>query len=410
MKLEILNTYYTVSVREVLDSPDPDDVGWIDMARCEIQLRSDLNLASAQRTLAHEFVHACVGTDVVPYTPEGFCVKAAPILVEFHRQFIRVGGLPALAQLMGVPFEGDLRALTEAGVSLSDLSGGELQAAVIRWVMCAELTDDQFQSYRARYEAANLNPLLGDCYPRVSLNHHADRLTVELGTTLKALRRIADRTGVRGPVGDWEWCGEDGVWREKWLRSWGPPTCARCYVTRTDFPGEKFHGVANWEAYAQFTEIDGVKIYAPFWERMPEHMLAKCAESLAYARAFTQCDGLYIAESIPIDLRLPARQRARRGNAFPEMDGQFKQTLSNMRSQVTGVAIEEPAVAVQDERPMPTGRIAQLHREMANAGLRDEAKRCEIIEYIRDKAGALEDDNPDAFGVAVMDELRRRRR
>ena len=240
MKLEINNIYFSVVAREVLDSNDPDHVGWIDQAKAEIQIRRDLNLGAAVRTLAHEFVHGVIGREeVILLNTEQFCVKAAPILVDFAFQYQRAGGLPALAELMGIPFEGNYAALAHAGVSLGDLAGGDLQGAVIRYILCSDLTDDQFQIYRAKYEAANLNPLLGDCYPRISLSHSANRLTVELGTTLKALRRIADRTGLRGPVGDWQWCGEDGEWKDFWLPSWGYPVSARTYVVRRDFPGEQ---------------------------------------------------------------------------------------------------------------------------------------------------------------------------
>lgn len=107
-------------------------------------------------------------------------------------------------------------------------------------------------------------------------------------TSIDGFRIIAQRSGKYAGQDGPYWCGEDGQWVDVWLKQ-TPPLAAKVGVFHQDFH-EPLYAVAKWESYAQSS---------PIWKKMPELMLAKCAESLALRKAFpNDLSGIYTDEEM----------------------------------------------------------------------------------------------------------------
>jgi hypothetical protein len=165
-------------------------------------------------------------------------------------------------------------------------------------------------------------------------------------TGIEGLRKIAQRSGVyAGRLGPFFRPVrvpnlEDPGWLDYWDNS-TPPAVARVGVLRHDWK-EPAWGVARFEAFRQEK--------SPTWSKMPDVMLAKCAEAAALRAAFSEeTSGLYIHEeaaTIEGDA-LPGPQAEA---VAPQSSGQFaeateeekKERLAEITAALDAVFGKEP--------------------------------------------------------------------
>jgi phage recombination protein Bet len=168
------------------------------------------------------------------------------------------------------------------------------QLDIIKKTVAASLNKDQFLLFIEVCKHYRLNPMARQIY---GFNDNKGRMVVQ--TSIDGFRLMAERTKLYGGQIGPEWCGPDGVWKDVWLEK-EPPAAARVGIIRRDFD-KPMWGVARYSSYAGTS---------PNWSKMPEVMISKCAESLAFRKAFpAEMGGLYTSdemEQAADEMRMPS--------------------------------------------------------------------------------------------------------
>ncbi|QEA10819.1 ssDNA binding protein [Mycobacterium phage Weirdo19] len=112
-----------------------------------------------------------------------------------------------------------------------------------------------------------------------------DKFTVQVGIDGWRVigTRAARRDGVRVGHDDVLWRGKNTGWQDYWDTDEGPPVACKYVV---EFDGVRVSATCNYAEYVQLVRVDGTYRPNSMWSKMPGNQIAKCAEALAWRKAF----------------------------------------------------------------------------------------------------------------------------
>ena len=153
-------------------------------------------------------------------------------------------------------------------------------------------TDGQLALFIQVCRQTGLNPFARQIYAvfrnEYSNGHNEQRMTIQ--TSIDGYRLLAQRSGeYAGQEGPWWYDDKKREWVDVWLEEY-LPAAAKVGVMRKGFD-RPVYAVASFRSYAA-RKKDGSLM--AMWQKMPEVMIAKVAESLALRRAFpAELSGIY---------------------------------------------------------------------------------------------------------------------
>ncbi len=166
---------------------------------------------------------------------------------------------------------------------------------LIKDICCPGATDTELKMFLYVCNNTGLDPLLKQIHAVQRYNADLGRKVWSYQTGIDGFRMTAEDTGEYRGVTPGEWYDEkEDRWYDVWTKS-HPPDAARIGVLREGFE-EPIMGVALWREYKQTKRDGGL---TKIWKERGAAQLMKCAESLAFRKAFPRkLGGIYTNEEM----------------------------------------------------------------------------------------------------------------
>lgn len=201
---------------------------------------------------------------------------------------------------MGEPETG-LTAPATTSTALAAYNWTRDQVDLIKRTVAKGTSDDELALFLHVCKRTGLDPLARQIYAIMRRSKEGDKWVEKMviQTGIDGLRLQAERTGKFRGFGPTEWCGDDGIWRDVWLRFDVPPSAARVTVLRAEVDSPEAISIPGLALYREYVQTNSSGEPTQRWKSGPAGQLAKCAEALALRRAFpAELAGLVAAEEM----------------------------------------------------------------------------------------------------------------